>query len=147
LVAGKRHWVTFLLILTLAEVAFGQAPSDGNCNSTDAPKIVKVDDRAKRVFVEARLDEINTTTKAKKILISVAKSLKQCRPSWDNSWSASFFSDRKYAGYKHDSEMEPFVQDGSWFRSYVGEYERQTEKLTLNPTESKKIKFLKVRLP
>jgi hypothetical protein len=145
--AGKKHWFAFLLILSLAALAFGQTPSNETCNSTDASKIVRTDDRAERVFVEARLEQINTLAKAQKVLISVEKSLKKCRPNWSNSWSASFFSDRKYAGYKHDSQMEPFVEDGSWFRSYVGEYDRKTEKLTLNPTDPKKVKFLKIRLP
>ena len=92
------------------------------------------------------LDRINTVAKARKVLLSLQETLKQCRPKWGRTWSVSFFSDPTYAGYKHDDNMQPFVRDGSWSRAYLGEYERVEGKLTLHPADPKRLKFLKVPL-
>ena len=92
------------------------------------------------------LDKINTVAKARKVLLSLQETLKQCRAKWGRTWSVSFFSDRKYAGYKHDDNMQRFVRDGSWARAYLGEYERVEGKLTLHPADLQRLKFLKVPL-
>ncbi|HKW36149.1 MAG TPA: hypothetical protein VJN92_24315 [Candidatus Acidoferrum sp.] len=59
----------------------------------------------------------------------------------------SFFSDPKYAGYKSDENMAALVANGSWAKAYLGEYERLTQRLILNPAEHERIKFLRVLLP
>jgi len=43
--------------------------------------------------------------------------------------------------------MAAFVANGSWSKAYLGEYERQTQRLILNPAERERIKFLRVPLP
>jgi hypothetical protein len=133
-----------LLSVSLATAA-GQALAE-TCKSDDSTKIVHVDDRNERVFVVTSLERINTVVKARKVLLSLQQTLKQCRPAWGRTWSVSFFSDPTYAGYKHDDNMQPFVRDGSWSRAYLGEYERVEGKLTLHPAEPHRLKFLKVPL-
>ena len=123
----------------------GQVPAE-TCTSDDSAQIVHVDDRNERVFVVTSLDKINTVAKARKVLLSLQQTLKQCRAKWGRTWSVSFFSDRKYAGYKHDDNMQPFVRDGSWSRAYLGEYERVEGKLTLHPADPTRLKFLRVPL-
>ena len=59
----------------------------------------------------------------------------------------SFFSEAKYAGYKSDENVAALVANGSWAKAYLGEYERQTQRLVLNPAERERIKFLRVPLP
>jgi hypothetical protein len=59
----------------------------------------------------------------------------------------SFFSDTKYAGYKSDEKIAALVANGSWAKAYLGEYERQTQRLILNPAERERIRFLRVPLP
>jgi hypothetical protein len=125
--------------------ALGQAPSE-TCKSDDSAKIVQMDERNERAFVVTSLDKINTVAKARRLLSSLQGTLKQCRPDWGNMWSVSFFSDAKYAGYKHDDKMKPFVRDGTWSRAYLGEYERVEGKLTLHPADPNRLKFLKVPL-
>lgn len=124
-----------------------QAPPQESCKSDDSAKIVRIDDRNERIFVIARADQINTTVKARKVLFALEASLKQCRPGWGKTWAVSFFSDAKYAGYKSDENVAALVANGSWAKAYLAEYERETQRLILNPAERERIKFLRVPLP
>ena len=124
-----------------------QTPPQESCKSDDAAKIVRIDDRNERIFVIARVEQINTTAKARKLLLPLQSSLKQCRPNCGRTWAVSFFSEAKYAGYKSDEGVAALVADGSWAKAYLGEYERQTQRLVLNPAERERIKFLRVPLP
>ena len=144
---SERFLAAFASVFLLVSIptAVGQAPAE-TCTSDDSAQIVHVDDRNERVFVVTSLDKINTAAKARKVLLSLQQTLKQCRAKWGRTWSVSFFSDRKYAGYKHDDNMQPFVRDGSWSRAYLGEYERVEGKLTLHPADPTRLKFLKVPL-
>jgi len=123
-----------------------QTPPQEACKSDDSAKIVRIDDRNERVFVIVKTDQINTTAKARKLLFPLQASLKQCRPNWGRTWAVSFFSDAKYAGYKSDDNLAALVANGSWAKAYLGEYERQTQRLILNPAERERIKFLRVPL-
>jgi len=135
-----------LALLSAGTVAAQTAPEQ-SCKSDDSAKIVRIDDRNERVFVIVKIDQINTTAKARKLLFPLQASLKQCRPNWGRTWAVSFFSDAKYAGYKSDDNLAALVANGSWAKAYLGEYERQTQRLILNPAERERIKFLKVPLP
>jgi hypothetical protein len=124
-----------------------QNPPQQTCKSDDSAKIVRIDDRNERIFVIVHIDQIDTVAKARKVLLSLQQSLKQCRPGWGKAWAVSFFSDAKYAGYKSDDNVAAFVANGSWSQAYLAEYERQTQRLVMNPAERERIRFLKVRLP
>ncbi len=135
-----------MALLSAGTVAAQTAPEQ-SCKSDDSAKIVRIDDRNERVFVVVKIDQINTTAKARKLLFPLQASLKQCRSNWGRTWAVSFFSDAKYAGYKSDDNLASLVANGSWAKAYLGEYERQTQRLILNPAERERIKFLKVPLP
>jgi hypothetical protein len=64
------------------------------------------------------------------------KAIEDCTPSWRGSWSASFFSDPKLAGYK--TEFSEGVELGSWAKVYVAEYDRSTQILTVLPMSKSK---------
>jgi len=142
-----RDWAVFALAFLRAGTAAAQRPPQENCKSDDSAKIVRIDDRNERIFVIVRVDQINTTAKAQKVLLTLQGSLKQCRADWGREWAVSFFSDAKYAGYKSDDNMAVFVANGRWSKAYLAEYERLTQRLILNPAEHGRIRFLKVRLP
>lgn len=122
------------------------APEQG-CKSDDSAKIVRIDDRNERIFVIAQVWQFNTPTKARKLLLPLQASLKQCRPDWGKTWAVSFFSNAKYAGYKSDENVAALVANGSWAKAYLAEYERLTQRLILYPAERDRIKFLRVPLP
>lgn len=143
----KQYWAAFALAFLFVPRLAGQTPSQDSCKSDDSTKIVRIDDRNERIFVIARIDQINTTAKARKLLLPLQASLKQCRPGWGRTWAVSFFSDSKYAGYKSDENIAALVANGSWAKAYLAEYERETQRLILNPAERERIKFLRVPLP
>ena len=136
--------VASCVTLSLAVAAQSQAP---RCSDAAGARVVRFDDAGKRVFVSAQLKEIATARKARSFLQSLQQTVEKCRPSWDKDWSVSVFSEATYAGYKDEPELQEFVKDGRWGRAYVGEYDRTSRKLTLNPQDPKKIKSLQVVLP
>ena len=146
----KAYFAAFALaFLSACRIAAQtpQTPPQESCKSDDSVKIVRIDDRNERIFVIAQESQINTTAKARKLLLLLQTSLKQCRPSWGKTWAVSFFADPKYAGYKSDENVAALVANGTWAKAYLGEYERLTQRLVLNPAERERIKFLRVPLP
>ena len=137
----------FALAFLFAGRIAAQTPPQESCKSDDSAKIVRIDDRNERIFVIVRVDQINTTAKAQKVLLTLQGSLRQCRTDWGKDWAVSFFSDPKYAGYKSDDNMAAFVANGRWAKAYLAEYERLTQRLILNPAEHGRIRFLRVHLP
>ena len=142
----RQYLAAFALALLSASGMAAQTPQE-KCKSDDAAKIVRIDDRNERIFVIAQANQINTTAKARKLLLVLQASLKQCRPGWGRTWAVSFFSDARYAGYKSDDNMAAFVANGRWSEAYLGEYERPTQRLILNPAARERIRFLRVPLP
>jgi hypothetical protein len=142
----RQYWAAFALALLPFGTVVAQTTPEQSCKSDESAKIVRIDDRNERVFIIVKIEQINTTVKARKLLFPLQASLKQCRPNWGRTWAVSFFSDAKYAGYKSDDNMAALVANGSWAKAYLGEYERQTQRLILNPAERERIKFLRVPL-
>ena len=143
----RQYWAAFALAFLFGPRVAAQTPPQESCKSDDSAKIVRIDDRNERIFVIAQESQINTSAKARKLLLPLQASLKQCRPDWGKTWAVSFFADPKYAGYKSDDNLAALVANGSWAKAYLGEYERQTQRLILNPAERERIKFLRVPLP
>ena len=143
----KQYWAAFALAFLFAGRIVAQTPPEQSCKSDDSAKIVRIDDRNERIFVIAQESQINTSAKARNLLLLLQASLKQCRPAWGKTWAVSFFSNARYAGYKSDENVAALVANGSWAKAYLGEYERLTQRLILNPAEHERIKFLRVPLP
>ncbi len=143
----KAYVAAIALALLFVPRTVAQNPPPETCKSDDSAKIVRIDDRNERIFVIVQVSQIDTVARARKVLLSLQSSLKQCRPGWGNTWAVSFFSNAKYAGYKSDDNMAAFVANGSWSKAYLAEYERETQRLIMNPAERERIRFLKVHLP
>lgn len=143
----KAYFAAFALAFLFVGRIAAQTPPEQGCKSDDLAKIVRIDDRNERIFVIAQESQINTTARARKLLLLLQASLKQCRPGWGETWAVSFFTDPKYAGYKSDENVAALVANGTWARAYLGEYERLTQRLILNPAQRDRIKFLRVPLP
>lgn len=143
----KKFLAAWALVFLLGSIpaAARQAPPE-TCKGDDSAKVVQLDERNERIFVVTSPDKINTVAKARRVLLALQETLRQCRPQWGRSWSVSFFSDSKYAGYSHDDNLQTYVRDGTWARAYLGEFERVEGKLTLHPAEPRRIKFLKIPL-
>jgi hypothetical protein len=147
LVHGKKLTKTLLLVLLcgfLPLVCQSQVPSCAEALNT---RVVKFDDAAKRVFVRGQVTEIATSRKAQSFFRPLQQIVQTCRPSWRKGWSMSVFSESTYAGYKDEPQLQELVRDGRWGRAYVGEYDRASQKLILNPENPKEKKWLRVILP
>jgi hypothetical protein len=149
LVLGKKlarvfYLVVLCVILPLAAAPQSQAPP---CGDAAGARVVRFDDAGKRVFVSAQLKEIATARKARSFFRPLQQTVEKCRPSWGKDWSVSVFTEATYAGYKDEPQLQEFVKDGRWGRAYVGEYDRTSQKLTLNPQDPKKMKSLQIVLP
>jgi len=125
-------------LLTLAAIT---------CDSADFKRVLRTDESQKRIFVSAQAKEIASAGKTGVILRRLQETVARCHPTWGQSWSISFFSSPKYAGYKDEPHLEKHVKDGSWAAGYLGEYERVSGMLTLHPANPAKIRTVKIPLP
>jgi hypothetical protein len=102
-------------------------------------EVVRVDENNKRLFVTAY--GLGSRSKASPVLRLMRAYVAKCHPGWGRRWSASFFTNRELAGYK-DEQSPKVLQDGSWAKAYLAEYENETDRLTLHPALPKERKVL-----
>jgi hypothetical protein len=137
------------LLLLLAPIqGLSHSQAEEQCSKIKSVQIVRVNDRAKRVFVQIKPDQISTQRKAKSVLLSLQEKITACYPHFGKEWSASFFSDERYADYKTefiDKASDITISD--WSDHYIGEYDRKKQKITLYPTNPKLVKHYLVALP
>jgi len=116
----------------------GQNPRKTNtefkCSLPEDFRFIRVDTQNKRLFLEGTEAKVASRRKVDSFLKRIDKAIADCVPSWRGSWSASFFSDPKLAGYK--TEFSESI--GSWGKAYVAEYDRNTQILTVLPLEKTK---------
>ena len=139
--------VAILFMFARLQVLAAEKPSIASCEGASTERVVRFDEDAKRVFVQAQLKQIGTPNRARSALKRLQALVDKCRPSWGKAWSVSFFSEPKYAGYKDEPQLRSYVMDGRWSRAYVGEYDQAAKKLTLNPADPKRVRSFAVELP
>jgi hypothetical protein len=106
--------------------------------------LVKADRQGKRLFLEASENAVRSQATVAAYLIKLGRVLRDCEPSWNDNWSASFFLDPKLAGYKTDTSLAPTVENGDWGKAYIAEYDRVTQTLTIFPLDPQKRQTRKV---
>ena len=110
-------------------------PADlGSCfeSAYGSAAFVKLDERNKRVF----LAWPGTALPSKEETSALVRKAESCvlgQPRWAGVYSLSVFSERKFAGYKTDDSILPFVKSGEWDGAYLIEYDRATTELTTLP--------------
>lgn len=132
-----------LLLATLQGLDVSQA--EEQCSKVKSALIVRVDDRAKRVFVQIKPDQISTQRKARSVLLSLQEKITACYPHFGKDWNASFFSEGNYAVYKSELGDTPSIV-GGWRGHYIGEYDRKKQKMTLYPTSPERVKYFTVAI-
>ncbi len=63
------------------------------------------------------------------LLLEVDDYVRECQPTWTNSWAASFFTDKKLAGFLGDENHEELFKKGTWQQINIGQYSSQIRKL------------------
>lgn len=101
-------------------------------------RVVRVDREGKRLFLEGSESSVASQVKIASYLKQLDRVIEVCEPSWKATWSVSFFTTPKLAGYKTDTTLLEAVENGDWGKAYIAEYDRVTQLLTIFPQDSQK---------
>ena len=110
----------------------------GDCVLPPNLYVIRLDKQAKRFFLEGSESYLSLRSEVKSRLRGLDAFVKRCEPSWSGIWSASFFSVGRFAGYKTDNDISEAVKNGQWGKAYAGEFDRETQILTILPLDSAK---------
>jgi hypothetical protein len=72
------------------------------------------------------------------LLLQVDDYVRQCKPTWTNSWAASFFTEKRFAGFLRDEENKRHFEKGLWQQANIGQYSSQIRTLYRFPWIRKK---------
>jgi len=109
------------------------ANAGDNCQAPG--NVARVDDRNERLFVIASESDIAGPTKIEKIVEGAGSYIAACRRDWSSKWSVSAFSDKKYAAYKDEPQVAPYIENGEWQKAYLAEYDNSDASLVRFPLQ------------
>ncbi|MCY4131697.1 MAG: hypothetical protein OXF39_03520 [Nitrospira sp.] len=72
------------------------------------------------------------------LLYQVDDYIRQCRPTWTNSWAVDFFAEERVAGFLRDQEGRRYFEKGRWQRANIGQYSSRIRTLYRFPWSRKK---------
>ncbi len=97
--------------------------------SADDIGLIKIPKDDQVLFLHTLESVMEHLPQIRALLRQVSAYVQQCQPRWTNSWSVSFFTDDKIAGFLRDVEKEQFFKEGLWQESNIGQYSSQARKL------------------
>ncbi|KAA5605739.1 hypothetical protein F1188_08930 [Roseospira marina] len=100
-----------------------------------AEAVVRLDDVNTRVFLVWPEDRPLETPDVVAFLRQ-AETCLGADPDWAGAYSISLFAKRKFAGYKTEPEMRPFVKAGAWPAAYLAEFDRAAGTLRYYPART-----------
>ncbi len=84
-------------------------------------------------------ESVITDLKASQALLyRVDDFVRQCRPTWTNSWAVSFFTEARFAGFVSDLHNQGYFERGLWQQANIGQYSSQIRMLFRFPWIRKK---------
>lgn len=110
-------------------------------------EVARVDVRNQRLFVEASAAQVVDSTVVNRLILDSAEFIARCHAGWSPQWSLSFFSNKKYAGYRDEQPLRPYVVSGEWMNAYVAEYDHAARKLVRYPVHPEKRAESLIRSP
>ena len=72
------------------------------------------------------------------LLYRVDDYVRQCRPTWTNSWAVDFFAEERIAGFLRDHAGRRYFEKGLWQQANIGQYSSQIRTLYRFPWSRKK---------
>ena len=111
----------------------GSSTAAIDCSEYEAERIARIDQSNQRIFVTAGADDIEDTSKVRKLLQDLGAYVGACQEDWTADWSVSVFSENKMVGYKDEPELREYVMDRSWEKAYLAEFSADTGVLTRYP--------------
>ena len=76
--------------------------------------------------------------KMQALLYQVDDYVRQCQPTWTNSWAVDFFAEERIAGFLREQEGRQYFEKGLWQRANIGQYSSQVRTLYRFPWSRKK---------
>lgn len=71
------------------------------------------------------------------LLYRVDDYVRQCQPTWTNSWAVDFFAEERIAGFLREQEGRRHFEKGLWQRANIGQYSSQIRTLYRFPWSRK----------
>lgn len=128
----------FLFAIITCHILSCAGLSGGPCEPSGDFVVLKEDVKNRRLFIKAKEEEIKDLDIIITRLKATGKYIEQCKSGWNDKWSISLFTEKKYASYKDDKSVRSYVIDGSWEKSYLAEYSNRKKLLTRYPLDSDK---------
>ena len=72
------------------------------------------------------------------LLYQVDDYVRQCQPTWTNSWAVDFFAEERVAGFLREQEGRRYFEKGLWQQANIGQYSSQIRTLYRFPWSRKK---------
>lgn len=91
--------------------------------------LIKISPDHELLFLLTRQSVMNDLHGVQTLLYRVDDYVRQCHPLWTNSWSVSFFTDERFAGFLSDEAGKHFFEKGIWQQTNVGQYSSQIRTL------------------
>ncbi|MCA9473511.1 MAG: hypothetical protein MRJ96_04210 [Nitrospirales bacterium] len=122
-------------------------PGTPDLNRTDADAchqlektigLIDVSEDHQALFLHTQEHVIADLPKVQSLLYQVDDYVRQCQPSWTNSWAVNFFSDAKFAGFLSDMKNERYFEEGLWQKANIGQYSSQIRTLYRFPWSKKR---------
>ena len=76
--------------------------------------------------------------KVQALLYRVDDYVRQCQPTWTNSWAVDFFAEERVVGFLRDREGRRYFEKGVWQRANIGQYSSRVRTLYRFPWSRKK---------
>ena len=76
--------------------------------------------------------------KVQTLLYRVDDYVRQCQPTWTNSWAVDFFAEERIAGFLREREGRQYFEKGLWQRANIGQYSGRIRTLYRFPWSRKK---------
>jgi len=125
-----------LLCLLVGPIAACMLSANDSCIRPE--NVVRIDAQNERLFIAATPAEVSGADSMIRLVSNATQYIAKCHVNWGSRWSLSVFSDAKYAAYKDEQAVRPYVISGEWATAYLAEYDHGTKKLVRYPAQPEK---------
>jgi len=103
----------------------------------DAIGLIDIPQGHEVLFLRTVESVMTNRAQVQALLYQVDDYVRQCQPTWTNSWAADFFAEEQVAGFLRDQEGRRYFEKGLWQRANIGQYSSQIRTLYRFPWRRK----------
>lgn len=89
------------------------------------------------LFLRTSESVMSNVDNVQALLYQVDDYVRQCQPTWTNSWAVDFFAEERIAGFLRDHEGRRYFEKGLWQQANIGQYSSQIRTLYRFPWSRK----------